>query len=144
MAKKSVKIPMTRSENMSRIRSKNTSIEILLGKAMWSLGLRYRKNDKTVFGKPDFVFKGKKVAVFCDSEFWHGKYLLEQKYIPKVNAEYWIPKLKRNIERDREVNLFLQSEGWTVVRFWEKDIRKNPEKCASEVFDILQECSVKR
>jgi DNA mismatch endonuclease (patch repair protein) len=60
MAKRSVKLPMTRSENMSRIRSKNTTIEVLLGKAMWHLGLRYRKHDKTVFGKPDFVFKRKK------------------------------------------------------------------------------------
>lgn len=129
---------MTRSENMSRIRSKNTSIEQILGKAMWSIGLRYRKNDKTVFGKPDFVFKGKKVAVFCDSEFWHGKYLLEQKYIPKSNSEYWIPKLERNIERDKQVNTELESVGWTVIRFWEKDIRKDAEKCAKKVFDILK------
>lgn len=129
---------MTRSENMSRIRSKNTSIEQLLGKAMWSIGLRYRKNDKTVFGKPDFVFKGKKIAVFCDSEFWHGKYLLEQKYIPKSNSEYWIPKLERNIERDKQVNTELESAGWTVIRFWEKDIRKNVEECAKKVFDILK------
>lgn len=138
MAKKSVKIPMTRSENMSRIRSKNTSIEILLGKAMWSLGLRYRKNDKTVFGKPDFVFKGKKVAVFCDSEFWHGKYLLEQKYIPKENADYWIPKLERNIERDKQVNQELVSMGWIVIRFWEKDIRQYSEECAQKVFKAVQ------
>lgn len=144
MTKKSAKKPMTRSENMSRIRSKNTSIEILLGKAIWSLGLRYRKNDKTVLGKPDFVFKGKKVVVFCDSEFWHGKYLLEGKYIPKTNTDYWIPKLERNIKRDKEVNELLQSQGWTVVRFWEKDIRKNPEKCAAEVFDILQKISSKK
>lgn len=139
MSKSSVKKPMARSENMSRIRSKNTSIEKLLGKAMWTLGLRYRKNDKTVFGKPDFVFKGKKVAVFCDSEFWHGKYLLEQKYIPKSNTEYWIPKLERNIERDKQVNTELELAGWTVIRFWEKDIRKHSEECAKKVFDILED-----
>lgn len=85
---------MTRSENMSRIRSKNTTIEILLGKAMWKLGLRYRKNDNTIFGKPEFVFKRKKVAVFCDSEFWHGKFLIEDRYIPKTNTEYWVSKIK--------------------------------------------------
>lgn len=133
------KIPMTRSENMSRIRSKNTSIELLLGKAMWAIGLRYRKNDKTVFGKPDFVFKRKKVAVFCDSEFWHGKYLLDQKYIPKENADYWIPKLERNIERDRQVNAELVSKGWIVIRFWEKDIRKHSEECARKVFETVKE-----
>jgi DNA mismatch endonuclease (patch repair protein) len=124
---------MTRSENMSRIRSKNTSIEILLGKAMWSLGLRYRKNDKTVFGKPDFVFKGKKVAIFCDSEFWHGKYLQEGRYIPKTNTEFWIAKITRNIERDKEVDQRLLLEGWIIIRFWEEDIRRNPMECAVQV-----------
>lgn len=137
MAKSCIKPPMTRSENMSRIRSKNTSIEVLLGKAMWHLGLRYQKHDKTVFGKPDFVFKRKKIAVFCDSEFWHGKYLMEGKYIPKTNAEYWIVKLKRNIQRDIEVNAFLQTEGWTVVRYWEEDIRKDPNRCALEIKKLV-------
>lgn len=138
MRKKAKNDPISRSENMSHIRSKNTSIELLLGKAMWALGLRYRKHDKTVFGTPDFVFKGKKVAVFCDSEFWHGKYLMEKKYIPKTNADYWIPKLERNIERDKRVNTELQSAGWKVVRFWEKDIRTHPEECAQKVFNIIQ------
>lgn len=137
MANICVKLPMTRSENMSRIRSKNTSIEILLGKAMWSLGLRYRKNDKTVFGKPDFVFKGKKVAVFCDSEFWHGKYLLEGRYIPKTNSEFWIAKITRNIERDKEVNEQLFLEGWKVLRFWQKDIEKNINECILKIENTL-------
>lgn len=137
MAKKSVKNTMTRSENMSRIRSKNTSIEILLGKAMWALGLRYRKNDQTVFGKPDFVFKGKKVAVFCDSEFWHGKYLTEGRYIPKTNTEFWISKINRNIARDHEVNERLASEGWHVLRIWEEDIRRNPQECALRVKEVF-------
>ena len=138
MAKRCAKSPMTRSENMSRIRSKNTSIEVLLGKAMWNLGLNYRKHENSVFGKPDFVFKSKKIAVFCDSEFWHGKYLMEEKYIPKTNAEYWIAKLKRNIQRDIDVNAFLESEGWTVVRFWEEDIRKDPKQCALEVEALVK------
>lgn len=144
MVIKSTNKSISRSENMSRIRSKNTSIEKLLGKAMWSIGLRYRKNDKTVFGKPDFVFKGKKVAVFCDSEFWHGKYLLEQKYIPKSNAEYWIPKLERNIARDKQVNAELELAGWTVIRFWEKDIRKDVQRCASEVLEVLNKIAFKQ
>lgn len=141
MPKQSGKKAISRSENMSRIRSKNTSIEILLGKAMWRLGLRYRKNDKTVFGKPDFVFKRKKIAVFCDSEFWHGKYLTEGKYTPKTNTEYWIQKLTKNIERDKKVNEYLESQGWTVVRIWEENIRKDTHSCAVHVQHIFDSLS---
>ncbi len=127
------KKPITRSENMRRIKSKDTSIEILLRKELWRRGLRYRKNSKDVFGKPDIVFKGKKLAVFADSEFWHGKQLLEGKYIPKTNTEFWVNKITRNIERDKEVNEKLESEGWTVLRFWEVNIRKDAMECADIV-----------
>ena len=74
---KKKKLPINRSENMSRIKNKNTSIELLLRKELWKRGLRYRVNDKSIFGKPDIVFKRKKIAIFCDSEFWHGKKFLE-------------------------------------------------------------------
>ena len=114
---------------MRRIKSKDTSIEILLRKELWKRGFRYRKNAKDVFGKPDIVFKGKKLAIFADSEFWHGKYLLEGKYIPKTNTEFWINKITRNIERDKEVNQKLKDDGWTVLRFWESDIRKKLSEC---------------
>jgi len=120
---------MTRSENMKRIKSKDTSIEIILRKALWEKGYRYRKNCKNVIGKPDLCFKGKKLAVFCDSEFWHGKYFMEGKYIPKTNREFWIEKLEKNIERDKTVNMKLKENGWTVLRLWESDIRKNLDKC---------------
>jgi len=79
-------------------------------------------------------FKGKKLAVFCDSEFWHGKYLLEGKYVPKTNRKFWIEKLERNIERDKIVNMKLKDKGWIVLRFWESDIRKNTDKCV-EIFE---------
>lgn len=102
---------MDRSENMRRIKSKDTSIEIKLRKALWNKGFRYRKNCKDIFGNPDLCFKKKKVAIFCDSEFWHGKNLLEKKYIPKTNTNFWIPKLKRNIERDLQVNKKLIEDG---------------------------------
>ena len=125
---------MTRSENMKRIKSKDTSIEIILRKALWEKGYRYRKNCKDVIGKPDLCFKGKKLAVFCDSEFWHGKYFMEGKYIPKTNRKFWIEKLKKNIERDKTVNMKLKENGWTVLRFWESDIRKNTDKCV-EIFE---------
>ncbi|BAF73363.1 very short patch repair endonuclease [Sulfurovum sp. NBC37-1] len=132
------KKPISRSENMRRIKSKDTSIEILLRKELWKRGLRYRKNVKDVFGKPDIVFKGKKLAVFTDSEFWHGKYLMEKKYIPKTNTEYWVKKITRNIERDKEVVSFLEEEGWTVLRFWESDIRKSTKKCADIIEGALK------
>ena len=130
--------PMSRSENMRRIKSKDTTIEIILRKELWKRGLRYRKNVKDVYGKPDIVFKGKKLAVFADSEFWHGKQLLEGKYIPKSNTEFWVNKITRNIERDKEVNKKLKSEGWTILRFWEMDIRKNVFDCANTVEKTLK------
>lgn len=77
-------------------------------------------------------FKSKKIAIFCDSEFWHGKYLQEGKYIPKTNREFWIKKLQRNLERDKTVNEKLKEQGRTVLRFWEKDIRAKLEECVEK------------
>lgn len=128
---------MSRSENMRRIKGKDTSIENLLRKELWKRGLRYRKNVKEIIGKPDIVFKGKKLAIFADSEFWHGKQLIEGEYIPKTNTEYWVKKITRNIERDKEVNQKLKNDGWTVLRFWEADIRKNVSNCADIIEDAL-------
>lgn len=135
---KKKKKSITRSENMRRIKSKDTTIEIILRKELWHRGIRYRKNPKDVFGKPDIVFKGKKIAVFADSEFWHGKQYLEGKYIPKTNTEFWVNKIQRNIERDKEVNKKLESEGWIVLRFWETDIRKDVSLCADIVEQTLE------
>lgn len=118
------------SKTAKKIKSKNTTIELLLGKAMWARGLRYRKNCKGVFGKPDFCFKGKKIAIFCDSEFWHGKNCLNGEKF-KTNSEFWEAKIKRNIERDKEVNEKLISDGWLVFRFWGKEIKKNIDECIS-------------
>ncbi len=134
---KKKKQPISRSENMRRIKSKDTTIEILLRKELWRRGLRYRKNVKDVYGKPDIVFKGKKLAVFADSEFWHGKQLLEGKYIPKTNTEFWVNKITRTIERDKEVNKKLKSEGWIILRFWETDIRKKLLECADTIEQTL-------
>lgn len=118
------------SKTAKKIKSKETKIEVLLGKAMWAKGLRYRKNCKGVFGKPDFCFKSKKIAIFCDSEFWHGKNFLDGEKF-KTNSEFWETKIKRNIERDEEVNKQLKSEGWIVLRFWGKEIKKNIDECIS-------------
>ncbi len=122
---------------MSRIRSKGTSIEIILRKALWSRGIGYRKNCNDVFGKPDICLKRKKIAVFCDSEFWHGKYYLEGKYIPKTNVEYWVEKLEKNIARDNIVNNKLKIDGWIVLRFWEKEIKQNLEVCVQQILSHL-------
>jgi len=134
---KKKKTPMTRSENMRRIRSEDTSIEKILRKALWKEGVRYRKNCKDIFGKPDICFKKYKLVIFCDSEFWHGKFYLEGK-VPKNNQDYWIKKLERNIARDKEVNEKLQQEGWTVFRFWEKDIKHNTQECVEKILTWLR------
>jgi DNA mismatch endonuclease (patch repair protein) len=132
---------MTRSENMRRIKSKDTSIELILRKALWKKGIRYRKNCKDVFGKPDICIKKYRLAIFCDSEFWHGKNFLTGK-VPKTNQRFWIEKLQKNIERDKQVNLFLKSNRWTILRFWEKDIRKNTEKCINTIINTINKIKI--
>lgn len=122
--------PEQRRKNMQAIRGKDTSIEIKLRKELWRRGIHYRKNSKNVYGHPDIVFIGKKVAVFCDSEFWHGYDWEDRKKSIQTNREYWIPKIERNISRDKEVNDKLKSEGWIVIRFWGKDIQNNVSDCA--------------
>ena len=105
---------------------------------MWRRGLRYQKNSKKVFGKPDIVFLGKKVAVFCDSEFWHGyDWENKQKEI-KTRREFWIPKIERNIQRDIEVTRLLESEEWTVLRFWGNEIKNNLDECVDRIEKIVR------
>jgi DNA mismatch endonuclease, patch repair protein len=119
-----------RSMIMSRIKGKGTKPELILTKALWQLGHRYRKNNKTVFGRPDLTFKQQKIAIFIDSEFFHGKDW-ETRKKPQTNAEFWEKKILRNMERDKEVNEFLQQSGWLVFRFWSTEIHKNlPEVIA--------------
>ena len=130
--------PQQRSKNMAAIKSKATKCEVELGKALWKSGLRYRKNNKTVFGKPDFTFKKYKVAVFVDSEFFHGKDF-ETKKKPATNAEFWEKKISRNIERDKEVNEYLTSHGWKVIRFWSNEVNKNLEGCVEIVQQAIEE-----
>lgn len=115
---------------MSHVRAKDTKIEVLLRKELWGRGLRYRKNVRKVYGNPDLAFIGKKVAVFCDSEFWHGYDWENQKGKIKTNSDFWIAKIERNMERDRDVTSHLEDEGWTVLRFWGKEIQKNVAECA--------------
>ena len=122
------------SYNMQQVKNKDSKIEVLLRKELWSRGIRYRKNVNRIYGKPDIVFIGKKVAVFCDSEFWHGYNWEERKKDFKSHQEFWISKIERNMERDVEVTARLESEGWTVIRFWGNEIKKNTAQCA----DIIE------
>jgi len=133
------KTPEQISYNMRQVKNKDSAIEITLRKELWRRGIRYRKNVSKVFGKPDLAFIGKKVAVFCDSEFWHGyDWENKQKEI-KSRREFWIPKIERNMARDREVNERLESEGWVVLRFWGKEIKKDVSACADIVERVLTE-----
>ncbi len=124
------------SKTAKKIKSKNTSIELMLRKEMWKMGYRYRIHDKTVFGKPDIVFRKQKVAIFCDSEFWHGKKYLNGEQF-KTNASFWETKIKRNIERDKEVNERLELESWTVLRFWGQEIKKDISSVIEQISMIL-------
>lgn len=129
--------PEQRRKNMQAIHSKDTEIEVILRKELWKRGLRYRKNCKDLPGKPDIAFKGKKVAIFCDSEFWHGYDWENQKERIGTKREYWIPKIERNMERDRKVEAQLEQMGYTVLRFWRKKIIKNTEECADSIEKTL-------
>lgn len=126
--------PEQRRKNMQAVKNKDSKIEVLLRQELWSRGIRYRKNVNRIYGKPDIVFIGKKIAVFCDSEFWHGYNWEERKKDFKSHQEFWIPKIERNMERDAEVTAKLESEGWIVLRFWGNEIKKNPAQCA----DIIE------
>jgi len=133
--------PEQRSKNMQAVRSTNTKEEVCLAKALWNLGYRYRKNNKTVFGKPDFTFKQLKIAIFVDSEFFHGKDW-ETRKKPQTNPEFWIKKIERNIQRDIEVNTYLESQNWKILRFWSNDIKKNLDSCILEIQNAIAEKQV--
>lgn len=130
--------PEQRRRNMQAIKSKGSQIETLLGKALWEKGYRYRRNNKSVYGKPDFTLKKYKIAIFCDSEFWHGYNWEERKKDFKSNQNFWLTKIRRNIERDKEVNEQLRKEGWTILRFWGKNIKKNLLFCISEIEEAIR------
>lgn len=120
-----------RHKNMKNIRSKDTKIELVLRKKLWSKGYRYRKNYSKLPGKPDIALTKYKIAIFCDSEFFHGKdwESLKSRLEKSENSSYWIKKILRNRERDDDINKKLMFLGWTVIRFWGKDVLKNPDEC---------------
>ena len=122
-----------RSKQMSRIRAKNTRPEIMFRKALWKTGFRYRLNYKKLPGKPDLMLKKYKTVIFVDGSFWHGYNWAEKKGKIKSNRGFWIPKIERNMQRDREVNQQLEELGYKVFRFWEHEIKKELSRCIDEV-----------
>jgi len=126
-----------RRYTMSRIKNKNTSIEISLCKALWGYGIRYRKNYKKLPGAPDIAITKYHIAIFCDGEFWQRKDWEKKKQKIKNNREYWIDKIERNMNRDRETDKTLYRLGWTVIRFWGSDIHKDLTGCVEEVKNMI-------
>ena len=132
--------PEQRHKNMKHIRSKDTKIEIILRKALWHEGIRYRKNYDKLPGKPDIAITKYKIAVFCDGEFFHGKdwNQLQVKLKSSNNSEYWLKKIQRNINRDYEVEQEIRAQGWIVLRFWGKDIKQDVNMCVKSIKEAIQ------
>lgn len=130
-----------RKKNMRNIHSQDTKIECLLRKELWRRGYRYRKNLKNLPGKPDIVLTKYKIAIFCDGEFFHGKdwEILRLKLEKSNNSNYWIDKISKNRDRDEEVNKKLFFDGWTVIRFWGKDIKNNLNECIKVIEERIFE-----
>lgn len=122
---------------MRKIKAKNTTPEIILRKALWKEGIRYRIENIKITGNTDIAIKKHKIAIFIDGEFWHGFNWQEKKTKIKSNKEYWIKKIERNIERDKKNNQLLTNQNWVVLRFWEHEIKKDLNKCIEIVKDSI-------
>ena len=122
-----------RSKIMSNIRAKNSKPEMTFRRALWKKGVRYRVDSKQLPGRPDVSIKKYKLAIFIDGEFWHGYHWQERKTRIKSNREFWIPKIERNIQRDRQVTKELNDMGYTVFRFWESEIKNNLSTCINDI-----------
>lgn len=139
-------ISSQRHNNMSHIRSKDTSIELILRKALWHKGIRYRKNYRKLPGTPDIAITKYRIAIFCDSEFFHGKdwEKLKLRLQNGSNSTYWLKKISRNMERDQDVEKSLRFREWIVLRFWGNDIAQNTEECVKVIEEAIEERLVNR
>lgn len=123
---------------MSAIKSKDTRPEVALRRELWHRGLRFRKNVKSLRGKPDIVFTRVKLLIFCDGDFWHGHnwairgYGSFEKEMERYSSQ-WASKIKANVARDQSITTELANSGWTVLRIWESDIKKDVKACADQV-----------
>lgn len=133
--------PEQRRKNMQHIKANDTKIEVILRKALWARGYRYRKNYKGLPGKPDIVLTKYKIAIFCDGEFFHGKdwEVLKPQLEKGKNADFWIEKISKNQQHDDDINKQLQFLGWTVIRFWGKDIMKKTDECIQVIEENIFE-----
>ena len=134
--------PEQRSKCMSRIRSSETKPEIYFRKALWKWGIRYRKNVKELFGKPDIAIKKYKIVIFIDGDYWHGLDWKKRKFesqeaLLASYSEYWSNKIKRNIERDKKVTKYYKKNKWTVLRFSTSEISANLNKCLIKIIKAI-------
>ncbi len=127
-----------RSKIMGKIRGKNTKPELAFRKALYQAGYRYRIDYKKLIGKPDIALKKYKTVIFIDGEYWHGHNWKERKPKVKTNREFWIAKIERNMQRDREVNIELERLGYRVFRFWENEVKKELQQCLQKVIEHLE------
>jgi DNA mismatch endonuclease, patch repair protein len=128
-----------RSYNMSRIKGKNTKPEKAFKNALWHAGIRYRSNKKNLPGRPDITFIKYKLVIFIDGSFWHGHDWQNRKSTIKTNRAFWIPKIERNMQRDREINTYYRSKGWTVIRFWDFEVKNELGVCVNKVVGQIVE-----
>ena len=133
--------PEQRKKNMRSIKGKDTSIEMILRKALWKKGYHYRKNYKNLPGTPDIALTKYKIAIFCDGEFFHGKdwEILKPRLERGKNSDFWVTNISKNRERDEEINKKLLFMGWTVIRFWGMDIKKNTDECIKVIEETIFE-----
>ncbi|MBE5859276.1 MAG: very short patch repair endonuclease [Butyrivibrio sp.] len=138
--------PEQRRKNMQHIKGKDTKIEVILRRELWKRGYRYRKNYDKLPGHPDIAITKYKIVIFCDGEFFHGKdwEILRPRLEKSNNSEFWINKISRNRERDSDINKRLLFEGWTVIRFWGTDIKKNPEECIRVIEEVIFDAKMGR
>jgi DNA mismatch endonuclease Vsr len=127
-----------RSKNMQAVKNKDSKIELILRNALWEKGIRYRKNYTKLIGKPDIVLTKYRIAIFVDSEFWHGYDWENKKHEIKSNKEFWINKIENNIKRDIYVIDQLKSDGWIILRFWGKEITDNLEQCIKDIESAIR------
>lgn len=137
--------PEQRRKNIQNIQSKDTRIEVVLRTALWHKGIRYRKNYSKIPRNPDIAITKYRIAVFCDGEFFHGKgwEVLKPRLENSNNREFWIDKISRNIKRDDDINKQLMFLGWTVIRFWGKDIIKNTDNCVKVIEETIFDIKVR-
>ncbi len=126
-----------RIKNMRAIKSSNTKLETMVCRALWHKGLRFRKNVKGLYGKPDIAIKKYKVVIFIDSCFWHGCPFHGN--IPKTNREYWLKKIERNKQRDIEVTLYYKKNGWNILRVWQHDLNHNFEETINRIYSFIND-----